>query len=523
MAFGAGVTLGGTADKTAGTTIVHTVTAAAAVGDLVAVRVPKNNELTTDANDTNEVTSVVDSAGNTYTKLGEARRGAGTAAAGATGALFISKLTAALTSGVSTITANFSNSPAASALTAWKHTIGAGNTFQIAGVVQYETLLGGPGALVISGLPSKEYLFLRAEAMETDTPNYAPTASYTAVTEVATTGGGAASNMASCGEFRILTGTGDTSDPTGNSTDHVGIFIALEEIAEGGTTFTVNLAGSVTPTGTLTKQTNKALAGSVTPAGALSREARKALAGTLTPSGVLAHLAQKVLGGSVTPAGALSNVRTAFLSVAGSVTPTGALAGLVQKVLAGQTTPTGTLTKEARKTFAGTVTPAGALANAKVAVLALAGSITPTGVVSMLAAKVLSGSVAPAGALTKQAQKPLGGTVTSAGSLANVRTALVQLAGQITPTGALGPWLVSKALGGQTTPTGALSKLVAKAFAGSVTPTGSGLFELVSGTVRNLLLTLGRLAQKWRTGALAQKWRTGSTRAKWSTGGPEGD
>jgi hypothetical protein len=225
------------------------------------------------------------------------------------------------------------------------------------------------------------------------------------------------------------------------------------DVVVSGTTFTQNLAGSVTASGVLTLATSKALAGTSTPTGALAKAVTKpGLAGSSTPRGALAKQANKALAGSVTATGVLSAVKVVLRSFAGSVTPTGVLSKQVNKAVAGSVTATGTLTRQVAKALAGSVTPSGALA--KAVAKALAGSVTPAGVLTTMRVVLRSfaGSVIPTGVLTRQTGKALSGSVTPTGSLAKQ---------------------VSKALSGVVAAAGALAKLVAKPFSGRSTPTGA--------------------------------------------------
>src|SRR3990172_732961 len=126
MAWGAGNTLGATANKTANNNIGHVPTATAVVGSTLVAIVTKDNASTTDGN-TNEITSMSDDAGgNTWNKLREFCNSQGSANAGATVAMFYSILATQLTAS-NTITANFSDTRTAKAISVWKFTIGAGN------------------------------------------------------------------------------------------------------------------------------------------------------------------------------------------------------------------------------------------------------------------------------------------------------------------------------------------------------------------------------------------------------------
>lgn len=96
----------------------------------------------------------------------------------------------------------------------------------------------------------------------------------------------------------------DTSvDATWTTSGEFGA-IALE-IAE---LLAVSLSGSVTPTGTLSKQANKGLTGSITPTGTLATLIARtiSLVGSITPTGAVSFLTSKLLSGSITPSGVVT-------------------------------------------------------------------------------------------------------------------------------------------------------------------------------------------------------------------------
>ena len=226
-------TLGAGNSISAGTTVAITTSATAEAGNFVLVTVALDNTGTTDS-DFSEVSSITDSAGgNTWTKCAEYTNGQGSAAAGVTISAWRSILTNQIASG-GTITANLANSVTSKALSAWEFTLGAGSTVSIAGSVQTraDDAVSLPGSQTISGLTSGEYLFVRAIGSENLNTTYTPTTNYTALTASAADTGTAATSANTKGEFRILTGTGDTSDPVSagaGTPDRVSVYFALLE------------------------------------------------------------------------------------------------------------------------------------------------------------------------------------------------------------------------------------------------------------------------------------------------------
>lgn len=218
--------------KTAGTSLACTVaTETLDAGNVAVLWFAGDNVATTDVT-TALLTSVTDSVGgNTWTVRQCFTNGEGTAANGATTCVATSVLTNALPTG-STITANFT-SITAKAIVVREFTIGAGSTIAVAGTIQ--TLANDnadPGAMTVGGLTSTEYLWIRSTALERANATWTATASHTTSGCNGTTGTSGASNMNICGEFRILTATTDTSDPTaGSNDDDASLFMAFREVA----------------------------------------------------------------------------------------------------------------------------------------------------------------------------------------------------------------------------------------------------------------------------------------------------
>lgn len=209
----------------AGTTVTGTAGATAAVGNVIVAVVATDNTQTTDGN-TSEVSSITDPRGNTWTKAREFCNGQGLANAGAVVAVFYCKVTTQIEN-ADTITVTLANTHTAKAFTADLFTVNG--TISVAGTADLANDGADPGSMTISSLASKEYLFVRGIASESNTATaLTPTSSYTSfgAEQIGDTGTSATS-MACRGEWRILTGTGDTSDPTLFSADHASAYVAL--------------------------------------------------------------------------------------------------------------------------------------------------------------------------------------------------------------------------------------------------------------------------------------------------------
>lgn len=228
MAFASVATLGSSQEKTSDTSLVLTTSATLQVGNLAVLAIALDNFAGADG-DNGEIASVVDSAGNTWVEVIEHTNSQGSAAAGATVALWYTIATSELASG-GTITITLGNAVTAKAASAWEFTTAAAS-LSIGGSTQVLNDGADPAAISLASLPSREYLWVHALAEEVpNTAGYTEDADYTSMTADGTTGGSGPTNMRIRAGFRIMTGTGDTVDVGGGgSSDSVQVFAALYE------------------------------------------------------------------------------------------------------------------------------------------------------------------------------------------------------------------------------------------------------------------------------------------------------
>lgn len=197
----------------------------------------------------------------------------------------------------------------------------------------------------------------------------------------------------------------------------------------------LNLAGDLTPSGALVRDTVKTLAGSATTTGAHAKAIARTYAGALTGIGMLLKDAAAMFAGALTGAGALTTIKVALLTLTGALSPAGALGRDISNLVAGTVTGTGALYKSSAAFLAGTLIRTGVVLRS--AWLMPGGSLTGTGAVGFLRVldRLYAGALTGAGALGRDLFKTLTGAVTGAGGL--VKAAARQLAGALTPTGAL--------------------------------------------------------------------------------------
>lgn len=222
-------------DVSAGTSIVGTCGSTIQVGNVGVALVAKDNAASSDGTGHNEVTSVTDSQGNTWAKAGEFVNANGAANAGATIAIFYCVVATELGIGVDTITANFSDSRLASAMIVWEYTVTSGAVVAVAGSNTLANDAADPGSVAVSGLSSREYLFIRAIASESSAATLLTNTSlWFTLNRIVADTGVSSSSMGCRGEYRILTGTGATSDPTLFAADHASLIVALTEDVPAG-------------------------------------------------------------------------------------------------------------------------------------------------------------------------------------------------------------------------------------------------------------------------------------------------
>lgn len=235
MAFASVATLGVVNAHSSAASIVLTTSAIAEVGNLVVVTLAFDNLGSgTDNLDASEVTSVTDSAGNTWVKGGETSNNNGAAAAGVTTSVWYSVLTNQIASG-GTITANLSGSSTARTAQAWEFTKDAGTTIALAALVVDVGDAVDPASISIGPILSREYLLYYGFGGEQNNAGtYTAATNYTALGKTGTAAGSTNDIMVT-GDYRIATLTGDTHDAaTSTDRDYAAVYFALYEVTPAG-------------------------------------------------------------------------------------------------------------------------------------------------------------------------------------------------------------------------------------------------------------------------------------------------
>ena len=227
MAFADQGELGTANSKVSGTTITMTTTADAPVGRLVVVMAAWDNSDSSSIDGLRHY--ITDSAGNFYTYLGQFVS-AGGVAGGAEAMIYASVVETDLPAG-GTITCTSLTARVAKAITARQFSLGS-SWFCLTDKSELSSFAADPGSLTLSGMPSREYLFLHALAAKgPNTDAYTWDSDYTQVTGDGTTGGTDATNQHVRGGYRIATLTGDTVDVASTTADrtYAQVFVAIRE------------------------------------------------------------------------------------------------------------------------------------------------------------------------------------------------------------------------------------------------------------------------------------------------------
>lgn len=219
-------------NKTSQTVTTGTTGQSIAIDEAPYVAIAFDNTATA-SGDNNEVVSVTIGA-LSLVKVAEWTNAAA-AGAGVTVSLWFARSDISVASGA-TLTVTFAAATVAKAIASesFRKTAGFISTlYQKDATYSSEVDAGDTGAITAGSLRNTEHLFIRATAVEGPTATSTVTSGYTAGAQnIATAGGVADTNVAIVVEWRILTATTSTSDPTltDTTTDTAAVFAAITEV-----------------------------------------------------------------------------------------------------------------------------------------------------------------------------------------------------------------------------------------------------------------------------------------------------
>lgn len=206
-----------------------------AVGELLVVHIYADNAVAVTGQQ-NEVSSVVDSVGNTYTRAVDYTFNNGGAGNGANVSIWFCKVTVAFT-GTTTIQANFTTSRVAKCLQVLRWSTGAGTTIAVDGTPQVAGNSTGAATLTIPTLTNVQHLMICANAFEGTAQTFTmnPDLLYGAAQGIATSGGSGVTNIAGTIMHKIkAAATSESCTTSGTAGDQAIVFLALKEVTAGG-------------------------------------------------------------------------------------------------------------------------------------------------------------------------------------------------------------------------------------------------------------------------------------------------
>lgn len=195
---------------------------AMSVGQLGVVSVATDNVDTTDGPSVQHILS--DSVGNEWRKVYEYENSQAAAGAGATVSLWICVVEFAF-SVTDTLTLTLRNAVTSKSMIGYIFSTGS-DFYGVEAVSFLVNTAADAGSMTLSSLRNAEHLFIRAIATENTSTAFTPSTNYTSFGTPSAASGG----MAARGEFRIYTGTTDTSDPTTVAADQSSVYVAIREL-----------------------------------------------------------------------------------------------------------------------------------------------------------------------------------------------------------------------------------------------------------------------------------------------------
>lgn len=231
------------------------------LGDVIVVELALDNTDTTQGIDSSLVSSVTDTAGNTYTKIREYTAGRGVAKAGTTASLWACLNVTTAWGSSDTITANLASTTTAKVIRAQAYTPGNASGGSLDATTNASVgIAADPASMSLTPAGgSQEYLWLYALAAEGpsgDTDTVDSTNGWTRNNFNGTSGGSSASNQTIVSGYKISTASSLTVDWTHTAEDYSQIIAAITENAKVVTpgllgtamsTFTPKVAFTVSP------------------------------------------------------------------------------------------------------------------------------------------------------------------------------------------------------------------------------------------------------------------------------------
>lgn len=197
-------------------------------GDVVVVMLACDNLQTTDGN-SSTVSDITGTYIGTFTKALEYTNSGGSAGSGVVCSVWYARVGGTIAPGFDEIFITFSGAVTAKA--AFAKVFHATNSAITVAAAEGSVNDTDPALMTISSLPSQEYLFIRSAATERGSFGSIESTNYTSFGANTTNSPGDDTDVQIFAEYRIFTGTGDSTDPTTGTPESASVYLALKEAA----------------------------------------------------------------------------------------------------------------------------------------------------------------------------------------------------------------------------------------------------------------------------------------------------
>lgn len=272
----------------------------------------------------------------------------------------------------------------------------------------------------------------------------------------------------------------------------------------------LNIAGSLDFSANVLKVTEKVLSSSLSFIGSLFKNITKLFSGILNNSANIIIDTIKILSGIINSSGTLNLIKVVVQTITAILTSSGNLAkeiktqftgnlnsvgnifNLVSKLASAFLNFTAEVTNFISKVISGELSPTGFLENViPLQEVLVSGILNITGTSRNLTEKLFSGIINSSGALFKRIQFIFTGILSLVGSLSNILAKLIDISGNISPSGDIIK-ILNKAISGVINSTSILVKDISRLYQGSISFIGN-LIKSITQSLSGLLSLEGLL------------------------------
>jgi len=291
------------------------------------------------------------------------------------------------------------------------------------------------------------------------------------------------------------------SDSTYSSSRWVGIvaYNSLEtsnnswvdnfETADLASGYSQALSGTLSSSGTVTRQSRRPVSGTLSSSGTMARQSRRPVSGVLSSSGGVLRQMSRTLVGTLSSSGSV--LRQMSRNLIGALSSLGTLVNQTRRALSGDISSSGGLRTQTRREVEGLLPSFGGL---------LRGRTREEG-----------GTVLPQGQLSRRGGRPFGGAVTFLGTVGWFRSLGQVLVGTLSTSGLLSRQ-IRQGIFGTLSPSGLLSRQIRRGIFGTLSSSGIvGWFRSLGQVLVGTLSTSGLLSRQIRRGTVGETPSFGET------------